>query len=71
MSSIIDDLMYLKQNITTVKENLIQLDDVFRVLMNTQLCNDPLPDEEKHADNQWFDDLMIQCVHSSIKHITG
>lgn len=57
ISSIIDDLMYLKQNIATVKENLNQLDDVFNVLMNTQHCNDCLADEGNHANNQWFDDF--------------
>lgn len=57
ISSIIDDLMYLKQNIATAKENLNQLDDVFKVLMNTQHCNYSLPDEENHADNQWCDEF--------------
>ena len=35
ISSIIDDLAYLKQIITTLKENLNQFNDVFKLLMNT------------------------------------
>ena len=33
--NIIDDLAYLKQIITTVKDNLNQFSDVFKLLMNT------------------------------------
>ena len=52
ISSILDDLVYSKQNITTVKENVNQGYDVFKVLMNThQQNNELLPDEEKDADN--------------------
>ena len=69
ISSILDDLVYSKQNITTVKENVIQEYDVFKVLMKThQQHNELLPDEEKNADNQWFDD--IDETACSFKHQT-
>ena len=57
-SSTIDDLLHSKQNLTVVKENLGQLDDVFKLLKYTctlnvrqRHCKWP-SEEEQHADNQ-------------------
>ena len=57
-SSIIDDLLYSKQNLTVVKENLGQFDDVFKLLteVHQQHCK-LLSEEEQHIDNQWFEDV--------------
>ena len=56
-SSIIDDLLYSKQNVTVVKENLGQF-HVFRLLteVHQQHCK-LASEEEQHADNQWFKDV--------------
>ena len=56
-SSIIDDLLYSKQNLAVVKENLGQFDDVFKLLteVHQQHCK-LLSEEEQHVDNQWFED---------------
>ena len=51
-SSIIDNLLYSKQNLTVVKENLGQFDDIFKLLteVHQQHCK-LLSEEEQHADN--------------------
>ena len=66
-SSIIDDLLYSKQNLTVVKENLGQADDVFKLLteVHQQNCK-LLSEEEQHADNQWFEDVDEKVF--SFKH---
>ena len=73
-STIIDDLLYSKQNLTVVKENLGQFDDVFKLLteVDQQHCK-LLSEEEQHADNQWFEDVdeMVfsfkQCVYNWVR----
>ena len=57
-ASIIDDLLYSKQSLTVVKENLGKFDDVFKLLteVHKQYCK-LLSEEEQHADNQWFEDV--------------
>ena len=50
-----------------MKENLNQLDDIFKLLMNThQQHSDLIPDEAKHADSQWFNDIYKRML--SFKH---
>ena len=52
-SSIIDDLLYSKLNLTAVKENLGQFDDVFKLLTEVhQQHQKLLSEKEQHADNQ-------------------
>ena len=63
-SSIIDDLLHSKQNLTAVKKNLGQFDDALKLLTEAQIanCNSSvriLIREEQHADNQWFEDEMV------------
>ena len=73
-SSIIDDLLYSKQNLTVVKENLGQFDDVFKLLteVHQQHCK-LLSEEEQHADNQGFEDVneMVfsfkDCVYNLVR----
>ena len=57
-SSIIDVLLYSKQDLTVVKENLELFDHVFKLLteVHQQHCK-LLSDEKQHTDNQWFEDL--------------
>ena len=46
-----------------MKENLNQLDDIFKLLMNThQQHSDLIPDEAKHADSQWFNDIYKRML---------
>ena len=68
-SSIIDDLWYSKQNLTMVKENFRQLDDIFKLLteVHQQQCK-LLSEEEQHADNQWFADVD-EMVFSFKHHV--
>ena len=55
--------------ITIVKENLNQLNDSFKMLINThQQHNDLLPNEEKHTDNQCIDEIDEKVF--LIKHQT-
>ena len=66
-SSIIDDQLYSKQNLTVVKENLGQFDDVFKLLteVHQQHCK-LLSEEEQHTNNQWFED--VDGMVFSFKH---
>ena len=57
-SSIIDGLLYSKQNLTVVKENLGQFDNFFKLLTEVYKQHYKLlSEEEQHADNQWFDNV--------------
>ena len=51
-SSITDDLLYSKQNLTVGKENLGQFDDFLKLMteVHQQHCK-LLSEEEQHADN--------------------
>ena len=66
-SSITDVLLYSKQDLTVVKENLELFDHVFKLLteVHQQHCK-LLSDEEQHTDNQWFKDLDKKVF--SFKH---
>ena len=57
-SSIIDDLLYSKQNLAMVIKNLGQFDDVSKLLtkVHQQHCK-LLSEEVQHPDNQWFKDV--------------
>ena len=73
-SSIIGNLLYSKQNLIEVKENLGQFDDIFKLLtdVHQQHCK-LLSEEEQDADNQWFEDVdeMVfsfkPCVYNWVR----
>ena len=66
-SSIIDGLLYSKQNLTVVKENLGQFDDIFKLPTEVhQQQWKQLSEEEQHTDNQWFkgvDEMVFSFKH--------
>ena len=72
-SSIIDDLLYSKQNVTVVKESLGQFDDDLKLLTKAEIlnCNSALRiaiRQGQHPDNQWFEDVD-EMVFSFKHHI--
>ena len=65
----IDDLMYSFQNGITVKEELQQLNDVFKILIE-------IHEESENCDNQytdqlWFEDIDQKVFPSSTRYISG
>ena len=66
-SSIIDDQLYSKQNLTVVKENLGQFDDIFKLPTEVHKQQwKQLSEEEQHTDNQWFkgvDEMVFSFKH--------
>ena len=70
-SSEINDLMYSLQNSITVKEELAQLNNIFRMLVEIHKKQEEI--DEEHDDEIWFDDLdkkIFSCkrkVHNWLK----
>ena len=63
-SSEINDLMYSLQNSITVKEELAQLNNIFRMLVEIHKKQEEI--DEEHDDEIWFDDLdkkIFSCKH--------
>ena len=54
-SSEIEDLMYSYQNSITVKEELAQLNDVFKMLVEIHEEQEEI--DEEYDDEIWFDDI--------------
>ena len=51
----IDDFVYSYQNSITVKEELMQLNDMFRMLVEIHEENKEI--NEEYGDEIWFDDM--------------
>ena len=51
----IDDFVYSYQNSITVKEELMQLNDMFRMLVEIHEENEEI--NEEYGDEIWFDDM--------------
>ena len=63
-SSEINDLMCSLQNSITVKEELAQLNNIFRMLVEIHKKQEEI--DEEHDDEIWFDDLdkkIFSCKH--------
>ena len=63
-SSGIDDLMYCYQNSITVKEQLAQLNDMFKMLVDIHEEFEQI--DKEYTDNIWFDDIDQKVF--SFKH---
>ena len=57
-SSAVDELLYSSRNNETVREQMIQIDEKFKMLMEVQKeYNSLLPLEMKEQDEEWLDDV--------------
>ena len=70
----VEDMLYSFKNTESVREQLQQLDDIFRKMLDVQKSlNSLLPPAEQQRDEEWFDDLdrnicsFKQRIHSWIK----
>ena len=68
-SSEIDDLMYSYQNSITVKEELVQLNDIFEMLVNIHEDFEQI--DKEYTNDIGFDDIDQKCSPSNTKYITG
>ena len=66
--------MYSPKNIEAVRDQMQQLDDIFKVMLNVQKeYNSLLPAEEQERDEEWFDEvdhnicIFKQKIHRWIK----
>ena len=64
-SSEIDVLLYSHQNDVTVKEELAQLSDIFKLTEDTNQQMIELDDN--YTEELWFTDIDERCSHLSIK----
>ena len=60
----IDDLMYSYQNSITVKEELAELNDMFKMLVGIHEEFEQI--DKEYTDNIWFDDIDQKML--SFKH---
>ena len=63
-SSVVDDLMYSFQNGITVKEELQQLNDMFKMLVEIHEELENIDDQ--YTDKLWFEDIDLKLF--SFKH---
>ena len=68
-SSEIDDLMYSYQNSITVKEELVQLNYIFKMLVNIHEDFEQI--DKEYTNDIGFDDIDQKCSSSNTKYITG
>ena len=73
-SSAVDSLLYLLRNVETVREQMLQIDDMFKQLMDVHKeYNFLLPLEAQEDDEKWFDDIdadmlvFKQKIHNWIR----
>ena len=73
-SSTIEGIMYSPKNIEAVRDQMQQLDDIFKVMLKVQKeYNSLLPAEEQERDEEWFDEvdhnvcIFKQTIHCWIK----
>ena len=56
-SSDVDSLVYSSRNVETVSEQMLQIDDMFKQLIDVHKeYNSLLPLEAQEDDKKWFDD---------------
>ena len=57
-SSAVDSLLYSSRNVETVKEQMLQIDDMFKQLIDVHKeYNSLLSLEAQEDDEKWFDDI--------------
>ena len=73
-SSIVDSLLYSSRNVEAVREQMLQIDDMFKQKMEVHKeYNSLLPLEVQEDDEKWFDnidtDMLVfkQKIHNWIK----
>ena len=73
-SSAVDSLLYSSRNVETVREQMLQIDDMFKQVMNVHKeYNSLLPLEAQEGDKKWFDDIdadmlvFKQKIHNWIR----
>ena len=73
-SSTIEGIMYSPKNIGAVRDQMRQLDDIFKVMLDVQKeYNSLLPAEEQERDEEWFGEvdhnvcIFKQTIHCWIK----
>ena len=75
-SSVVDSLLYLSRNVETVREEMLQINDIFKQLMDVHKeYNSLLPLEAQEDDKKWFDDIdadilvFKQKIHNWIREV--
>ena len=73
-SSAVDSLLYSSRNVEAVREQMLQIDDMFKQIMEVHKeYNSLLPLEVQEDDEKWFDDIdadilvFKQKIHNWIK----
>ena len=55
---VVGGFLYSSRNVETVTEHMLQIDDMFKQLMDVhKKCNSLLPLEAQEDDQKWFDDI--------------
>ena len=75
-SSVVDSLLYLSRNVETVREQMLQINDIFKQLMDVHKeYNSLLPLEAQEDDKKWSDDIdadilvFKQKIHNWIREV--
>ena len=68
-SNEVDDLMYSFQNGITAKEELEQINDMFKILVETYEETESIGDQ--YTDELWFEDIDRKFSPSRAKYIIG
>ena len=75
-SSVVDSLLYFSRNVETVREQMLQINDIFKQLMDVHKeYNSLLPLEAQEDDKKWFDDIdadilvFKQKIHNWIREV--
>ena len=75
-SSAVDSLLYSSRNVEAVREQILQIDDMFKQMMEVHKeYNSLLPLEVKEDDEKWFDNIdadmlaFKQKIHNWIKQV--
>ena len=75
-SSVVDSLLYSSRNVETVREQMLQINDIFKQLMDVHKeYNSLLPLEAQEDDEKWFDDIdadmlvFKQKIHNWIREV--
>ena len=63
--------MYSSKNYVMVEEALAQFDYTFKQLLLVHQEYHSLLDDEKVADEEWFEEVDEHVLHSNIKYTTG
>ena len=67
-SSAVDSLLYSSRNVETVREQMLQIDGMFKRLMDMpKEYNSLLPLEAQEDDKKWFDDIDTDVLVFKLK----